>query len=201
MSVKHKSFMEERVVSPSKKYDGDYDSQKLNDWITETKIYYEGKGYQREQWSPSTAIFLTRTAFHWYILWRNTNSMTSVVSTWEDMIAQMRRNLMSQDPEWASWMRMVMVEYHSDIQKHIDHYLRIVDPIKDATNIEKTFFIRSLSVLLQTKLAQKRKKFTTLNEAFDKAIHYVVNRPDIGKRDPKENENKWLAQFRKARRW
>ena len=46
------SFMEGGVVSPPKKYDGGYDTQKLNDWITEIEISYEGKGYSREQWPP-----------------------------------------------------------------------------------------------------------------------------------------------------
>ena len=48
MPAMYGSFMEGGVVSSPKKYDGGYDIQKLNDWITEMEIYYEGKGYPRE---------------------------------------------------------------------------------------------------------------------------------------------------------
>ena len=39
-------------------------------------------------------------------------------------------------------------------------------------------------------MALKRKKLLTLNEAFDKAVSYVVNRPEFGKRDPEDKEGK-----------
>ena len=42
-------YLQEGVVSPPKKYDGGYDTQKLNNWINKMEIYYKKKGYPKEQ--------------------------------------------------------------------------------------------------------------------------------------------------------
>ena len=93
------------------------------------EIYYEGKGYLKEQWPPTAATFFSGTASHWYTHWRNSNKEVGIALTWKDMIATMKRNLVSEDLEWMAQIKMVTAEYRGDISKHIDHYLRLVDPI------------------------------------------------------------------------
>jgi hypothetical protein len=84
-------------------------------------------------------------------------------------------------------MKMVACEYCGDINKHIDHFSRIVDPITDNTNIELIFYsVRLLPENLRTKMALKRKKFDIIHAAYEKAVNYVVNRPDLGKKDSKK---------------
>jgi hypothetical protein len=91
------------------------------------------------------------------------------------------------DPDWEAHMKMIACEYCGDISKHIDHFSRIVDPITDATDIELIFhFICWLPKILCTKMALKCKRFDTIHAAYEKAVNYVVNRLELGKRDSNE---------------
>jgi hypothetical protein len=137
------------------------------------------------------ASYLTSFPLHEYIRWQDANQKANHTSTLEEMVAKLKKQV-SDDLDWEARMKMVACEYRADINKHIDHFSRIVDPITDATDIEFIFhFIRSLLENLRTKMSLKYKKFDTIHAAYEKAVNYVVNRPELGKRDSKEKVNKY----------
>jgi hypothetical protein len=73
------------------------------------------------------------------------------------------------------------------MNKEIDHFLRIVDPITDAIDIGLIFhFIHLLPKNLCTNMALKHQKSDIIHAAYKKAINYVINRLELEKRDSKE---------------
>ncbi|MFH3748383.1 hypothetical protein WAH74_19610, partial [Acinetobacter baumannii] len=191
--------MYNRVVDSSllkqpKEYRGEFNAQKVKEWVTTMEIFMEAKGEPRENWVTQAGTYFRDYALTWYTqLWQK-HLDDNTILTWKELTDKLTVELVPDNPATLARRKMRKLEYRGNILAHIEIFRNLSLEIPNMSLPEAFFnFAESLPDKLGLKLFEKEKSIVDMRQMFEETNKLVASKPKLGKVKkwkPKEGDSK-----------
>ncbi|MFH3702613.1 hypothetical protein WAI07_18835 [Acinetobacter baumannii] len=122
--------MSNRVVDSSllkqpKEYRGEFNAQKLKEWVTTMEIFMEAKGEPRENWVTQAGTYFRDYALTWYTQLRQKHLDDNTILTWKELTDKLTVELVPDNPATLARRKMRKLEYRGNIFAHIETFHKL----------------------------------------------------------------------------